>query len=159
MGPPGRASAEHGARMACCGRRSCLARSCLWPRVGVRAITQYRKMQREGLRGSAWPNIYFGSKHKLHMECTMDPRPGPARRRGRGERDGTGRRFRQPDRTPFFRLTPAFGLRSLRKNGYVLHTDPRALTRTYSRAAGGPWRTRTDCDAGKNCTCAPNQVS
>ena len=29
-------------------------------------------------------------------------------------------RFRQQDRTQFFRFTPAFGLRSLRKNGHVL---------------------------------------
>ena len=53
----------------------------------------------------------------------MCPWPGPAQRRGRGVSDGgrppVGGRFRQPDRTPFFRLTPALGLRSLRKNGYV----------------------------------------
>ena len=40
-----------------------------------------------------------------------------------GERDDgrppVGGLFRQQDRTPFFLLTPAFGLRSLRKNGYV----------------------------------------
>ena len=40
-----------------------------------------------------------------------------------GERDGgrppVGSRFRQPDsdRTPFFRLNPAFGFRSRRKTG------------------------------------------
>ena len=47
----------------------------------------------------------------------MRPRPGPAQRRSRGVSDGgrpqVGGRFRQPDKTPFFRLTPAFGLRSL----------------------------------------------
>ena len=38
-----------------------------------------------------------------------------------GGRPPVGGPFRQPDRTPFsgFLLTPAFGLRSLRKNGYV----------------------------------------
>ena len=50
---------------------------------------------------------------------------GPGRLGGAaGESDGgrppVGGRFRQLDRTPFFRLTPAFGLCSLRKNGYVL---------------------------------------
>ena len=43
---------------------------------------------------------------------------------GRGVSDGArppvGGRFRQPDRIPFFWLTQAFGLRSIRKNGYVL---------------------------------------
>ena len=57
----------------------------------------------------------------------MRPWPGPAQRRGRGVSDGgrppVGGQFRQPDRTPFFRLTPAFGLRSLRKNGYVPALD------------------------------------
>ena len=52
------------------------------------------------------------------------PWPGPARSRGRGVSDGgrppVGGRFRQPDRTPPFRLTPAFGLRSLRNNGHAL---------------------------------------
>ena len=33
-----------------------------------------------------------------------------------GERPPVSGRFRQSDRTPFFWLTPAFGLRSLRKN-------------------------------------------
>ena len=36
-----------------------------------------------------------------------------------------GGQFRQPDRAPFFRLTQAFGLRSLRKNGYVPKNDLR----------------------------------
>ena len=34
-------------------------------------------------------------------------------------RPPVGDRFRHPDRKPFFQLTPALGLRSLRKNGYV----------------------------------------
>ena len=37
-----------------------------------------------------------------------------------------GGQFRQPDRAPFFRLTQAFGLRSLRKNGYVPNNDFKA---------------------------------
>ena len=51
---------------------------------------------------------------------------GPARRRGRGVSDGgpaAGSVNRTEHRSdPFFRLNPAFGLRSLRKNGYVLVT-------------------------------------
>ena len=47
----------------------------------------------------------------------------PARRRDKAVRYGgqppVGGRFRQPYRTPFFRLTPAFSLRPLRKNGCV----------------------------------------
>ena len=50
---------------------------------------------------------------------------GPYRLGGAaGERDGgrspVGGRFRQLDRTSFLRHTPAFGLRLLRKNGYIL---------------------------------------
>ena len=45
-------------------------------------------MQREGLKDSEWPNIYFGSKHKLHKSVQRVPRPVPARRRGRGVSDG-----------------------------------------------------------------------
>ena len=78
--------------------------------MGVRAITQYRKMQREGLRGSEWPNIYFGSKHKLYKKCATgssgsarvgsEAWPGSERRRPVGvvgwrpvpsTFDGTGR--------------------------------------------------------------------
>ena len=70
---------------------------------------------------------YFSRQNTIVQESVQwVPWPGPARKRGRGVSDGgrppVGDRFRvrQPDRTPFFRLTPAFGLRSLRKNGYVL---------------------------------------
>ena len=87
VGAPRRASTERGARVARSGRPSRLGRRYPRPTVGVWAITQYRKMQREGLRGSAWPNIYFGSKHNSCKECTTGNWPGPARRRGRGERD------------------------------------------------------------------------
>ena len=91
---PGRAPAEN-------VRRSRLARRCPRPGVGVRADhTGSQNATREGLR------------------------KGPARRRGWGVSDDgrppVGGRFRQQDRSPFFLLTPAFGLRSLRKNGYVL---------------------------------------
>ena len=81
-------------------------------------------MQREGLRKGCGSELYFEAKHNCTGKRTMCPWPGPAQRRGRGVSDGgrplVGGRFGQPDRTPFFRLIPAFGLRSLRKNGYVL---------------------------------------
>ena len=55
------------------------------------------------------------------------PWPGQARRRGRGVSDGglpaAGGQFRQLDRTLFFLLTPAFGLRSLWKNWCVLSLE------------------------------------
>ena len=46
-------------------------------------------MQREGLKDSDWPNIYFGSKLKLYKKCTTgssaragsEARPGSERRR------------------------------------------------------------------------------
>ena len=96
MGAPGRAPAEHGAGVARYGRRSRLARRCPGPgpRVGVRAITRYRKMQREGLRDSEWHNIYFGSKRRLYNKCATgssaragsEARPGRERRRPVGGR-------------------------------------------------------------------------
>ena len=46
--------------------------------------------------------------------------PRPGRGVSDGGRPPVGGRFRQPDRTPFFLLTPVLGLRSLRNNGYVL---------------------------------------
>ena len=52
--------------------------------------------------------VYNGSSARAGSEA----RPGRERR-------PVGGRFRQLNRTPLFRLTPAFGLRSLRKNGYV----------------------------------------
>ena len=89
-------------------------------------ITQVRKMQREGLRTSR--SYIFETKHNCtKKKCTLCSCqwPGPARRRGLRLSDG-GRppvigQFRRRDGTPtpIFRLTQAFGLRSLRKNGYV----------------------------------------
>ena len=82
----------------------------------------------------------------------MCPWPGPAQRRGRGVSDGggppVGGRLRQSDRTPFFRLTPAFGLRSLRKNGYVLTgvdgTGPPTGDRPRRETAAGWRRAKSD---------------
>ena len=65
-----------------------------------------------------------------------------------GGRPPVGGRFRQPDRTPFFRLTPAFGLRSLRKNGYVLTgvdgTGPPTGDRPRRETAAGWRRAKSD---------------
>ena len=88
-------------------------------------------MQREGLRTGCGSELYFRAEHNCTGKCTMGPWPGPAQRRGRGVSDGgrppVGGRFRQSDRTPFFRHTPAFGLRSSRKNGYVPTASETAL--------------------------------
>ena len=74
---------------------------------GCGRITQKRKMQREGRETCDSSELYFEARH---------PWPGPAPRRGRGNSDGcrppVGGRFRQSG--PVSRLTPAFGLRSLR---------------------------------------------
>ena len=78
-------------------------------------------MQREGLRAFDGSELYFETKHY----CTgkvYNGLLGPGRLRG-GRRP-VGSRFRQPDRTPFFRLTPAF-LRSLRAvSGLGPEPDP-----------------------------------
>ena len=88
-------------------------------------------------------------------------RGAAARKPGRGARDGgplplaVGSRFRQPDRTPFFRLTPALGLRSQRKNRYVLSEIDRTCLQIADRrstaagraAACGEWRI-CDCKIG-----------
>ena len=102
-------------------------------------------MQREGLRAFDGSELYFETKHY----CTgkvYNGLLGPGRLRG-GRRP-VGSRFRQPDRTPFFRLTPAFGLRSLRKNAYVLSgvdgTGPPTGDRPRrSVAAGRGWLAST----------------
>ena len=54
-------------------------------------------------------------------------------------RPPVGGRFRQPDRTPFFRLAPAFGFLLLRNNGYVpddtdTDTDTEKLIKNFSFA-------------------------
>ena len=88
-------------------------------------------MQREGLGTCKGSELYFETNKQLSRKVFngFRPWPGPAcrsrrRRRGRGVSDGgqppVGGRFCQPDRSPFCRLTPAFALRSLWKNGYVL---------------------------------------
>ena len=96
---------------------------------GPRWITQDRKMQREGLGACDGSELeyYFDSEkqHNCTSKCTMGSR---ARTGSEARSDGgqpgpaapVGGRFRQPDRTSFFRLTPAFRLRvrSLRMNGY-----------------------------------------
>ena len=93
-------------------------------------------MQREGLRKGDGSELYLETKHN----CTGKRAMGSLARAGsearsEGGRPPVGRRFRQPDRTPFFRLTPAFGLPSLRKNGYVQIT---ALRGIISRWPTGP---------------------
>ena len=81
--------------------------------AGVRAASgrRGRPARRRAEPGAATP----GGSHRI-AKVQWVPWPRPARRRGRAP---VGGRFREPDRTPFFRLTPAFGLRSLRKNGYL----------------------------------------
>ena len=82
---------------------------------------------------------------KSVRHCT-GPRPKPARRRGRGLSDRgrrlqVGGRLRQPDRTPFFRLTPAFGLRLQLPNRYLMSgfygTGPPAGDRPRRYTAAG----------------------
>ena len=122
-----------GGECAAARSRFKLARRCLSPRpgVGVRADRTGSQMQREGPRKGDGSELYFETKRKKTQESVQWVYAGflgpvPAWRRGREVSDGG--RFRQQDSTPsrFFRLTPAFGLRSLPglrpqrwKNGYV----------------------------------------
>ena len=108
-------------------RGSRLARR--YPRsgVGVRADHTGSQNATGRAKKKVTARNYISRQNTIVQESVQwVPWPGPARKRGRGVSDGgrppVGDRFRvrQPDRTPFFRLTPAFGLRSLRKNGYVL---------------------------------------
>ena len=92
-----------------------------WARRACGRITQDRKRHCDGL------GACDGSRKNTIVQGSVEWVPGPARRRGRGVSDGeqpsVGGRFRQPERTPFSRVPPAFGLRSLltrrRKNGYI----------------------------------------
>ena len=87
-------------------------------------------MQREGLGTCDSSELYFEVKHIYTEKCTMGSSAGPARRRRRGaidcSRQPVDGRFRQQDRTPFFLLTLAFGLRLLRKNGSCRARRPTA---------------------------------
>ena len=108
--------------------------------VGVRAdhTGSQNAMQRE---------LFSRQNTIVQKSVQCAPGPGPAQRRGRGVSDGgrppVGGRFRHPDRSLFFRLTPAFGLCSLRKNGYVLtgvdETGPPTGDRPRRWTAAG-WR-------------------
>ena len=87
-GAPGRAPAEHGARVSRYGRRSRLARRCPRPRVGVRAYhtgSQNATLRaQDGLRlGTIFPGktqlyrkVYYGSLARAGSEA----RPGSERR-------------------------------------------------------------------------------
>ena len=75
-------------------------------------ITHDRKMQREGLGACDGSELYFETKHNSTEKCTM----GSRARAGSGARPGSEQR---PAAAGSFLLTPALGLRSLRKNGYV----------------------------------------
>ena len=144
VGAPRRASTERGARVARSGRPSRLARRYPRPRVGVWAITQYRKMQREGLRDSEWPNIYFGSKHKLYKKCTTgssaragsEARPGSERRRpvaGRWPVPSTGQNTVLPAhsglRPPFKKGGDSLQLYNCDCSGTTSHVTPQGSHR------------------------------
>ena len=85
-------------------------------------IARDRKMQRRGRGTRAGWAFNSEAKHNGTAKCTTgssaragsQARPRSGRWRGR---PAAGGRFRQPDRTPSFRLTPAFGLRW--KSGHV----------------------------------------
>ena len=83
-------------------------------------ITQGRKIQREGLGACDGSEIIFRDKTQLYRK-EYNGLPGPSRL----SREVTGSRSESAagsvNRTEhrLFRLTPAFSLRSLRKNGYV----------------------------------------
>ena len=102
-----------------------MARRCPRPGVGVRADHTGSQNATRRAKEKVTARNYISRQNTIVQESVQwVPWPGPARRRGRGVSDGgrppVGGRFRQPDRTPFLRLTPAFGLRSLRKNDNVL---------------------------------------
>ena len=87
-------------------------------------ITQNRKMQREGLGACDGSEFYFETKHNCTEKCTMGSRArvgSEALPLSERRRPAAGRR---PPICPSAgqknpKLTPAFGLRSLRKNGCV----------------------------------------
>ena len=110
VGAPGRAPAEN-------VRRSRLARRCPRPGVGVRADHTGSQNATRRAKEKVTARNYISRQNTMVQESVQwVPWPGP---RPGSERRPVGGRFRQPDRTPFFRPTPAFGLRSLRKYGYV----------------------------------------
>ena len=100
-----------------------MARRCPRPRVGVWAYHTGSQNATRRAKEKVTARNYISRKNTIVQESAQWARAGSKVRRRRvsdGGRPPVGGWFRQPDRTLFFRLTPAFGLRSLRKNGYVL---------------------------------------
>ena len=89
VGAPGRAPAEHGARVSRYGRRSRLARRCPRPRVGVRAYHTGSQNATRRAKEKVTARNYISRQNTIVQESVQwVPWPGPARRRGRGVSDG-----------------------------------------------------------------------